>query len=360
MASSKLRLVYITKNFPPLPRVSGTLQYASRLCAELRKKADLTVIALENLEERDKKKETEFKTIRVPQPFALNAAIAAKKLKPDLVVFGSGLSSSILLPPLLVCMRIALGNTPFILHQLTEFNNEIPPMLLGTGTAFVGKVICTNNSLYRYFSKAAGNKAVLLLPGLDLSLFPKQKIKKSGKIMIGFFGHFHYIKGPDRLLQAFKQLRLRNAELVFAGTDYEGGTMANQLQQEIKSMKGITFFGEPQKHLPLLNSCDFVVLPFRASGSVLGVSMAAIEAMAFGKPVVGSDVSVLNSIIEDGKNGFLVRDDDELAEAIKKLYSNPSLRARLGRAARKTVERKFDIKPSAEKFLQICAEAVKK
>jgi glycosyltransferase involved in cell wall biosynthesis len=310
------------------------------------------------LQEKDKKKKTEFKAIRVRQPFALNAALAAKRLRPDAVVFGSGISSSSRLPPTLLGMRIALGKTPFILHQLAEFNSEIPPVLLGAGTAFVDKIVCTNSCMHKYFSKAAGNKAVLLLPGLDLSLFPKQKIKKGRKIKIGFFGHFHHAKGPDRLLHAFKQLRVPNAELVFAGTDYEGGAFQKKLRQEIKSMKGVAFFGEPLKPLPLLNSCDFVVLPFRAGGSVLGVSMAAIEAMAAGKPVVGSDVSVLSSIIENGKNGFLVKDDEQLRKAIQLLCSNASLRKKLGNAGRKTVEQRFDISKSAQKFFQICKEVV--
>ncbi|MDP2974524.1 MAG: glycosyltransferase family 4 protein, partial [Candidatus Diapherotrites archaeon] len=90
------------------------------------------------------------------------------------------------------------------------------------------------------------------------------------------------------------------------------------------------------------------------------VSMAAIEAMAAGKPVIGSDVSVLNSIIEHKRNGLVVESDQQLADAIKLLCSNSGLRAELGRAARKTVERKFDIKRSAEKFLQICVQAAGK
>ncbi len=360
MAASKLRLVYITKNFPPLPRISGTLKYAMRLCTALNKKADLTVIALDNLEKKDKKKKTGIKTIRVAQPFVWNAALAAKNLKPDVVAFGSGLSSSLWLPPALFSMRIALGNTPFILHQLTEFNSEIPPVLLGAGTAFVDRVVCTNRHLFQYFSQACGKKAELLLPGLKVSAFPRQVEKKPGKIRIGFFGHYHFLKGPDRLVSAFKELNLPNAELVFDGIDYEDGTMQKKLLRESRETKGILVSVDSPKYWQLLQSCDFVVLPFRASGSVLGVSMAAVEAMAYGKPVIGSNVSALNSIIEHKKNGLLVENDTELAQAIKKLATDSKLRQRLSRNARKTAEQRFDINLSAEKFLKICKKTAKK
>ncbi|MDP2973937.1 MAG: glycosyltransferase family 4 protein, partial [Candidatus Diapherotrites archaeon] len=274
--SKKLRIVYITKNFPPLPRISGTQKYATYLCTELNKISDLTVIALDNLPRGHKCKQAEFKTIRAGQPFAVKAALAAKKQQPDVVVFGSGLSSSFWLAPTLFFMRLALGSTPFVLHQLTEFNGKAMPGLLRAGSRFVDKIVCTNNSLYKYFSKPAGNKAVLLLPGLDLSQFPVRENKNGKKIRIGFFGHFHYVKGPDRLLHAFKQLRLPNAELVFSGIDYEDGAMHQKLLQQSKLLNGIAFLGTSKNYLQLLNSCDFVVLPFRASGSVLGVSMAAI------------------------------------------------------------------------------------
>jgi len=358
--SKKLRIVYITKNFPPLPRISGTQKYATYLCVELNKISDLTVIALDNLPMDQKGKQTEFKTIRAGQPFAVKAVLAAKKERPDVVVFGSGISSSFWLAPTLFFMRLALGSTPFVLHQLTEFNGKALPGLLQAGSQFVDKIVCANNSLYKYFSKPAGNKAVLLLPGLDLSQFPVRENKKGKKIRIGFFGHFHYVKGPDRLLRAFKQLQLPNAELVFSGIDYEDGAMLKQMQQQIKGMHGIAFLGTSENYLQLLQSCDFVVLPFRASGSVLGVSMAAIEAMAAGKPVIGSNVSVLNSIIEHKRNGLVVESDQQLADAIKLLSTDSKLRWRLSQGARKTAEEKFDIAGSSEKFLQICRQTIKK
>ncbi|MBN2067042.1 MAG: glycosyltransferase family 4 protein [Candidatus Diapherotrites archaeon] len=352
MAVSKIRLVYITKNFPPLPRVSGTLQYAYRLCTELSKKTDLTVIALGNLEEKDRKKKTGIKTIRVGQPFVLNAALEARKLNPDVVVFGSGLSSSLALLPALLSMRLALLGIPFVLHQLTEFNSEIPPALLGAGTAFVDKVICTNRHLTKYFFQACGKKAEMLLPGFKIPALPKAK--KSSIIKIGFFGHYHFVKGPDRLVGAFKELNLENAGLVFDGIDYEGGKMQKMLLKEAKKRKDIMVYIDSPKYWQLLIECDFVALPFRASGSVLGVSMAAVEAMAYGKPVVGGNVSVLSSIIENGKNGFLVETDKELGDAIKKLATDAKLREKMGRNARKTAEQKFDINFSSKEFLEIC------
>ncbi len=355
----KLRIVYITKNFPPLHRVSGTQKYAEYLCVELGKKCDLTAIALDNLNGNEGGNPP-CKTIRAGQPFPFKAAFAARKLKPDVVVFGSGFSSAVWLVPALLSMRLALGGTPLILHQLTEFSRRVPALMLKPACMAASKVVCTNKSLLEYFRNACGGKAEILLPGADLAIFSKIGKKNSGKIRAGFFGHFHELKGPDRLLAAFKKLRLENAEAVFDGADYEQGAMLRLLRKEAKNARGVAFIGESKGYVKLLSSCDFVVLPFRSGGSVLGVSMAAIEAMAAGKPVIGSDVSVLNSVIEGGKNGFIVSDDEQLAGALEALFTDSALRGKMGKNARKTALETLDIKIGAELFLRICEGAAKK
>ena len=63
-----------------------------------------------------------------------------------------------------------------------------------------------------------------------------------------------------------------------------------------------------------------------------------LEAFACGKPVIAVRRGGLQEMVEHGVNGLLLADDDpaELAAAIAALWEQPSLRARLGRAARET------------------------
>ncbi|HZS94581.1 MAG TPA: glycosyltransferase [Chloroflexota bacterium] len=71
--------------------------------------------------------------------------------------------------------------------------------------------------------------------------------------------------------------------------------------------------------------------------------LTPLEAMACGRPVIGSAVGGLTYTIEDGVTGFLVppRDPDTLAARLRELLTEPQRRDSMGRAARERVEREF-------------------
>jgi D-inositol-3-phosphate glycosyltransferase len=71
--------------------------------------------------------------------------------------------------------------------------------------------------------------------------------------------------------------------------------------------------------------------------------LTPLEAMACGRPVIGSSVGGLTFTIKDGETGLLVppRDPAALAHALQHLLSQPELCARMGKAARQRVEHEF-------------------
>lgn len=72
-------------------------------------------------------------------------------------------------------------------------------------------------------------------------------------------------------------------------------------------------------------------------------SIAGLEAMACGKPLVGANVGGIPAIIQDGETGFIVppKNSVALAESIKRLLLDTQLRLTMGSNARKKVEREF-------------------
>src|SRR5205085_10558873 len=71
--------------------------------------------------------------------------------------------------------------------------------------------------------------------------------------------------------------------------------------------------------------------------------LTPLEAMACGRPVIGSNVGGIKFTVQDGQTGRLVppRDPEALADCLQTLLEQPALREQMGQAARARVEREF-------------------
>jgi glycosyltransferase involved in cell wall biosynthesis len=101
----------------------------------------------------------------------------------------------------------------------------------------------------------------------------------------------------------------------------------------------------------LVAAADIVVMPSLEDAWNLAVT----EAMAGGKPVVGSLSGGIPEQIVDGETGYLVPlySPEAIAEKLVALANDPDLRARMGHAARQRAESLFDEKHLATKFAPI-------
>jgi glycosyltransferase involved in cell wall biosynthesis len=90
-----------------------------------------------------------------------------------------------------------------------------------------------------------------------------------------------------------------------------------------------------------VRSARAVVMPSRCHDNA---PLAVIEAMAWGKPVVGSHVGGIPELVRDGVDGVLVPYDDPpaLAEVLTRLAGDDNAVERMGRSARARVEERFD------------------
>lgn len=88
--------------------------------------------------------------------------------------------------------------------------------------------------------------------------------------------------------------------------------------------------------------------------------LSALEAMAFGKPVIGSDIGALPEVIRDRQTGLLVPPADVSAwcEAIERLMSDTLLATSLGRAGRAFVEKEHNPERHYLHVMEIYQEAI--
>lgn len=188
-------------------------------------------------------------------------------------------------------------------------------------------------------------------PGSDLELWqhrPKAA-NPSEKPQILFVGGDFRRKGGDLLLKTYAEHFAGIAEL---------NLVTKQAPADVPP--GVHLYTDMRSNDPrlqqLYEQCDVFALPTRADFSPL----AAIEAMALGRPVISTRVGGIPEIVRDGETGFIIQPDDEAAlkETLHVLLTNGEMRRQMGANGRDTVEREFNIEANVAQLLSIIKVAV--
>jgi glycosyltransferase involved in cell wall biosynthesis len=262
-----------------------------------------------------------------------------------------------------------IKGTPAILtwHNDLPAVTEPASLLVGLNNIFstaylapYSRIIATTH-IYAKTSKILryhASKVVVIPNGVDTNRFsPKvdpetviERYKLRGyKIMIfvGALTTWHTYKGLEELLEAFAIVKksCEKLKLLVVG----GGNMLTHYQQFALNLglgDRVVFTGKvDDETLPKCYAAsDFAVLPSRDLSE--GFGLVLLEAMASGKTVIGSEVGGIPEVIQDWKNGILVKpkDPEALANAIHALYMDEELRSRMGKAGREfALERDWNI-----------------
>jgi glycosyltransferase involved in cell wall biosynthesis len=161
-------------------------------------------------------------------------------------------------------------------------------------------------------------------------------------------------KNPVQLVEAIAQLRSRGlpAKALFIGDGPQRQAVLDR-SAALRIDEHVVIAGFQQDVRPYVAACDAMTL----TSFTEALSLAAIEAMALGRPVVHPQVGGAAELITHGADGFLfpVRDTARLVEALAQLAS-PDLRSRLGQQARQTVEARFSEHTMVERYEALLAE----
>lgn len=118
----------------------------------------------------------------------------------------------------------------------------------------------------------------------------------------------------------------------------------------------ILFLGLRDDVESVLASADQVWVPSRNEA----FGLAAVEAMASGRPVVASRAGALPEVVQDGQVGWLIPVDDDaaLADAAAALIDDPERAQAMGRAGRRLAEERFAIERCIGEVLSLYRELV--
>jgi glycosyltransferase involved in cell wall biosynthesis len=209
----------------------------------------------------------------------------------------------------------------------------------------------------RYFTPAPGMR--LALPTLDLSLH-EEIVTYATRGMEPYRGFPQFMRSLPLLLE-----RRPRCHVVIAGDDRicygkklpKGQTWKKRMLQELDlDMERVHFTGSlPYKDYKRLLQASsahvYLTRPFVLSWSLL-------EAMACGCLVVASDTQPVREVIQDGRNGLLTDffDPEAIADRVAEALERREDLAPLRRAARRTVQQRFDLRALLPRHLAMLHE----
>lgn len=172
--------------------------------------------------------------------------------------------------------------------------------------------------------------------------------KKEGYRFL-FVGRSWVRKNGPLVVEAFEKLRSmypeKKLELYISGP--------KEMPAELAGKEGIVFLGL-LTHAELIeyyNLCDYFVMPskFEAYGLVFA------EALSFGLPCIGKDFCAMPEFIQEGVNGYLIRQEDpeELARVMAKMVENGSALASYVQARRSDYVNQYSWDSVADRILAV-------
>jgi Glycosyltransferase len=185
-------------------------------------------------------------------------------------------------------------------------------------------ILTYSNFMKESIKKYVSNKTIEVLPlGIYSDLCPKFEKKfnpNKESLDVLFFGRLENYKGIDTLIKAYEILKKEHLKikLTIAGR----GKIDKDLENKINELSIIfkNYWISNEELCQLIENCDVLVAPYKNATQSGIISVA----LAYGVPIIATNVGSFSEYIKDGVNGFLIDVDDHLtlAEKIKVLYQN--------------------------------------
>ena len=187
--------------------------------------------------------------------------------------------------------------------------------------------------------------------GVNLERFPLLEYPKNKTVDFVFISRIRKEKGIEQYLEASKYIREKYPDTRFhvcgaAENDYLG------ILKELTEKGTIIYHG---KISDVVGMHEISACTIHPTYYPEGMSNVLLESCACGRPIITTDRSGCREIVEDGVNGFVVKQQDsqDLIEKIEKFLNlDWEERKKMGLSGREKVEREFDRNIVVNKYLE--------
>lgn len=285
----------------------------------------------------------------------------ARQEKPDLIVttenalacFWGG-----------VLKRLGLVPHLILSFHTTRFVSTASRMAVRFTTPVADRLVAltpSHQQFWRRASRARLEQFVIIPNGIDTAYFvptpDKATLRKQlclpvEKTIVGLVAYFKEVKNLPLFVEVAEQLIRQgaNTHFVLVGD----GPERPKIEQLIDSKKLGT-------HFTLPGLCESPLVWYQAFDILLMTSytealpLTILEAAACSVPAVATDVGGVRDVIVPGETGFIVPSGDalRLAQRIKQLVDESSLRLRMGRAAREHIVRSFSLQAMVQGYVHL-------
>jgi glycosyltransferase involved in cell wall biosynthesis len=176
-------------------------------------------------------------------------------------------------------------------------------------------------------AKINAHKIVVIENGIKIPTeFSMGSLKKelrlpSDCILAGSVGRLHEIKGHQYFVNAAAELvkKYRNIYFTIAGDGAERESLFSKINESGLSDR-FFLLGTRTDIQNILSSIDIFVLPSLSEGT----SLALLEAMSYGLPIVATNVGNNGKLVKNEKNGFLIapQSPGEISRSISRIIEN--------------------------------------
>jgi len=280
----------------------------------------------------------------------------AKEFQPDIIHVWGNLVAIYAIPS-----KVILG-IPMINNQITDAPIKVSNSLLSHKLTFpFSNRIISNSYAGLIAYNAPKRNSSVIYNGFDFRRIEQMeeeiKVRKrfniKTKFVVGMIASFSKRKDYNSYIRAASSILKKNREISFLCIG-AGDDSSYQQIVDIENKDRILFLGKQSNVESIMNICDIGVLSTYSEG----ISNALLEFAALGKPVVTTFGGGNSELVEQGKTGFLVNQNQsgELADKIRILLDDEKKRIEFGIRGKDKVIKQFSIENMVFNFISIYEE----